>query len=280
MIVFDNTPGSGQKSNLGSTYPDHAIGSNEALQRVEPLLNPQQLKDRFLFGIPLSSALTKQQITDEMLKDVIIRAINTAELDAKIQISPVQFRQKFPFDRSLYTQWVHINVPRMPIMSVQSLTITTADGNMIFKMPNNWIESNNFYKGLINVIPLSPSFASIGSATTGATGGMVFLTMMSGLAWIPSYWMVEWVAGFDDKSVPVIINELIGVVAAQKVLSMLGATKQTTGHALGADGLSQSVSNPGPQTYALRMQDLEKDRLSLVQKLRTIYGSNFYVSNI
>ena len=203
-IIFDNTPVDGNKSQIGATYPDHAEATSGASQRCEPLLTPELLRSRHLFGIPLASPLTKEKITDEMMKDQIVRAVNQAELDSKIQIWPVQFKKKFPFDRNLYQSWVHIQLDRCPVQSVQSLTITTADGTMVYKMPQRWIESSNFHKGLLNVVPISPAFTAVGSSTSASQGGAIFLTWIGGLNSVPAYWQVEWVAGFDDKAVPVV----------------------------------------------------------------------------
>jgi hypothetical protein len=279
-IIFDNTPSTGDKHQLGATYPDHVIGTNEAAQRCEPLLTPELLKSRHLFGIPLASPLTKEKITDEMLKDQIVRAVNQAELDSKLNIWPVQYKQKAPFDRSLYISWCHLQMPHSPIQSVQSLTITTADGQQVFKMPTQWIEPNNFFKGLISVIPISPAFAAMGVQASGAQGGAVFLTFLGQLGFIPAYWQLVYVCGFDDKALPVVVNELVGVIAAQNVLSMLGATRMVTSHSLGADGLSQGVSTPGPGVFQQRMAELEAKRVNLLAKLKTLYGHNFFVSNV
>jgi len=279
-IVFNTTPLDGQRTSLGSTYPDHAENSNAAVNRVEPLLTPELLKSRHLFGIPLVSPLTREKISDEMLKDSIVRAVNRAETQSKLVIWLTQFKQKFPFDRNLYQQWVHINIPKTPIFSLQSLTITTADGTNVFVMPQRWIETSNFHKGLLNVIPISPAFAALGAQTTGATGGAVFLTFIGQLGWIPAYWQAEWIAGFDDKAIPVIVNELIGVIAAMDVLSPLAATKQTTSHNLSADGLGQGVSTPGPQTYKIRMDELEVKRQQILADLKMMYGQSMFVGSV
>lgn len=265
---------------LGSSYPEHAVATSEAFNRCEPLLTPTKLKKRFLFGIPLISPLTKEKLDNKDLKDFIVRGAALAELDAQIDIFPVLRRQKFPFDRHLYTNWVHIEVPNKPITRVQSLTITTADGVNVFTMPQRWIEASNFQRGLINVIPISPAFAAVGAQTSAATGGAAFLTFIGQLGWIPAYWQVEWVTGFDEKSIPVIVNELVGIKAAKLVLSTLAPTHKTTSHSLSVDGLGQSVGSPGPNVFALRMQELEAMERSVLGRLKKIYSNSLIVSNI
>jgi hypothetical protein len=78
----------------------------------------------------------------------------------------------------------------------------------------------------------------------------------------------------------VIVNELIGVIAAMDVLSPLAATKQTTSHNLSADGLGQGVSTPGPQIYKIRMEELDIQRQQILLSLKTMYGQTLFVGSL
>jgi len=91
------------KSSLGSPYPGNAINATP-FSRMEPLITPEQLRNRFLFGLPLYSnqkdPMTgrRAQITDEMLRDdFIVRAVNMAESMCHVDIFPVQRFEKMPF---------------------------------------------------------------------------------------------------------------------------------------------------------------------------------------
>jgi hypothetical protein len=277
---FDDTGVDADRTALGKAHPEHATATSGSPVRCEPMLTPAKLRKRFLFGIPLVSPVTKEKLTDTDLKDFITRGINQAELTSQLDISPVERTKKLPFDRHLYHNWVHLEVPNKPINRVLSLTITTADNVNVFTMPQRWLETSNFHRGLINVIPISPAFAAIGAQTSAATGGAAFLTFIGQLGWIPAYWQLKWVAGFDKKAIPIVLNELIGIEAAMLVLSMLAAQNKTTGHSLGADGLSQSVSTPGPQIYVQRMNDLKVQKKEILDRLKKIYGNSMIVSNI
>lgn len=268
-----------KKNKLGGTFPEHAVGAAQ-VTRCEPLLTPAKLRTRFLKGLPLVSPLNGDKITDTDLKDFINRAIGRAELDGRIDITPVQRRYKLPFDRNLYQHWVHLRLPNTPILSIESMTITTADDTEVFKMPQQWIEGANFQRGIVNVIPISPAFAAVGAATSAAQGGAAFLTFIGQLGWVPAYWQIEWTSGWPEKKIPVVVNELIGCVAAIMVLSMLASLHKTTGHALSTDGLSQSVSTPGPQVFVQRISDLEDEKAQILKRLKTITGNAITMSNV
>ena len=87
------------KLGLGDVFPDG--GKDSSWNRVEPLITPQQLLTRQLFGIPLVSALkdpiTKQPqvMTNDILADYIDMAVADAELETGLTLFPtaVEFKQ-------------------------------------------------------------------------------------------------------------------------------------------------------------------------------------------
>jgi len=267
------------KPALGGAFPEHATGASQ-VTRVEPLLTPAMLKRRFLKGLPLTSPLTGEQTTDTDLKDYIVGAIGQVELDSQVDVTPVQRTYKLAFDRNLYQHWVHLDVPNKPILAVQELTITTADGTQVFKMPNQWVEGANFQRGVINVIPISPAFGAIGGQVSAAQGGAAFLTFIGQLGWIPSYWQVKWTSGWPEKKVPRVINELIGCYAAIDILSMLAALHKNTSTSLTADGLAQAVATPGPQVFMQRVQELEMKKAKILKRVKMITGNAIVISNV
>ena len=67
---------SDSKSGLGAVYLDHAVDS-VLFARTEPLITPELLKQRFLFGVSLESPfvdpITKKKpvLTDAALKEAV-----------------------------------------------------------------------------------------------------------------------------------------------------------------------------------------------------------------
>jgi len=251
------------------------------LRRCEPFLTPTQLKNRFLLGIPLKFA-NDDVLTDEILKDRIHLAMNEVELLLNITITREAFQDKLPFDYQLYKAYINLVSEKGPIISIESLAITSADFNNIFTIPPDWIETSNFSKRLVNVIPLLAAYGV--NTVQGAVGnaGIAFLAVMGGLSWVPAYWQINYTAGLSNKEgqVPVPVNELIGVVAALNTLSLIAPSNIYNSQSLSQDGISQSSSGLGPRLYELRISELERKKEELTRKLKAIFFSRIIFGNI
>lgn len=279
------------KRYIGGIYPVHAASTSNLLRRCEPLLTPEQLRSRFLKGIPLVFP-NGDSLNDDDFKDRINLAINECELLIGRTIPREQFVEKAPFDFNLYKSFIHIKSEHGPIVSLESLAIVSSDNQNVFQVPSEWVEAANFSKNLINVIPLLAAFGSssasgtlIGGngASTGA--GIAFLTILNGAngaTQVPAYWEIQYTAGLTatDGKYPIVINELVGCVAAIEVLSLIAPTFIHNSQSQSQDGISQSSSGPGPRIYQLRLEELMRKRDELIRKLKGIFSSKFFVSNI
>ena len=106
--------------------------------------------------------------------------------------------------------------------------------------------------------------------------------MQSGVDWVPSYWEIEYVTGVCAKEgfVPMVVNELIGCIAAIDILGNLGQQNLNTSVSVSHDGISQSSSNPGPAVFQTRIGELTAKKEELVKKLRKIYYNKQFMTNI
>ncbi len=90
------------KAAIGSVFPTGAIDAQE-WTRVEPLLTPEQLITRFLYGIPRHAFTPdpvtgkRDELTNETLQDYIFRAVAEAELMLGITIFPIQYTERQAF---------------------------------------------------------------------------------------------------------------------------------------------------------------------------------------
>lgn len=270
------------------TFPKDAVGGTE-WSRTEPLLTPQLLVQRFLFGIPLVSQvpnpLTKKPDvkTPDILKDHIMRAIATLEAELQVQIFPMQFEEPVPYDRVFMEQWMYIRLKNRPVLSVEKLAIrpqnnTRAEDILVF--PNTWLSLTNAHKGQINLIPLVAATNESFSQISTGNGAAFLLAFIGQASWVPSYWVVTYTAGFPEGNIPRVLNELIGVQAAMDILSDIASTFRISSYSLGLDGMSQSQSTPGPQVYKVRMDELEKKKKTLLNRVRTIYGTKLNMGTI
>lgn len=266
------------KPRIGAVYPDGAV-DQQIWKRSEPLISPEQLRMRHLFGIPLMSQirdpLTNKApiMTDEILKDYIMRAVNEAEFETGITIFPVQFDERHPFDRFDFASFGYLKLEHKPVISIERMAIVNANNEEIYVVDNQWISPDHLNKGNLYLMPLTLSLSS-GFVQSAPSQGAVFLSVFAGRSYVPSFWKVKGTYGFPEGCIPVVINELIGNIAAMKILSTLATTyARVTGTSLSIDAMSQSVSTPGPQLFAVRLGELEKEREMLVKKVKAMYGS-------
>lgn len=261
--------------------PQNAIEAD--IQRLEPILTPEQLVRRFLMGIDLSSQMRDPftgkplRWTPEMVKDIIDGAMNTAELELRTPLRPIVVQEKHPFDRFAYKSFGFFKLRQTPVSRILSVGVVPPNGETVYSMPLEWVETAYSPTGQINIIPMTA--AQVGGSSTGifpgqsANGGAFYLTVVQQAGWVPAYWQIEYVAGYCDGQVPRIINDLIGVIAAMDILSMLATTyAKVQSQSLGIDGLSQSVSTPGPQIFAQRLEELEKRKTTLINKVKGMLG--------
>ena len=280
MAILTNS-----KPGVGAVYPSNAIDAE--LQRLEPMVGPYQIRTRHLFGLDLVSkmrdSITKKPMvmTDAIIQDIIIGAISQAETECMIDISPVQRREKYPFDRQAYESFGYIKTLHRPVNSIQKLSVTPANNIDVFTLPLDWVEVAYFHRGQINIIPMTAAFIQGGMVPASTAGGAIFFAIMGNRSWIPAYWQLEYITGYPDSTVPRIVNELIGTIAAQEILSMLAATNAgNNSHSLGIDGLSQSVSTPGPEIYKNRYNELAEKRAGLVKKIKSLYDRKIFSSHV
>jgi len=264
-------------------YPVLAKEASPLLTKVEPLLTPKLLKSRFLKGI-FERLPAEFRYTDEELKDRINMAINDLEIELKAPIMATQFRERHPFDHNLYKSWIHVRTQNGPILSVEDLSIVSSDNQNLFRMPSEWVDMGQAHQRQINVIPLLGA-TGIGGEVGGvvAPGGIAYLFAIERqLAFLPSYWTIEFTAGFckDSGQVPVALNNLIGVQTAIDILSPLALANPNNSGSLGQDGISQSTSGPGIQIYATRVADLEKKKATIMGQLKRLLSQKIFLTNI
>ena len=274
-----------QKTGLGATYPDGAVDATE-LARIEPLLTPDLLISRHLFGIPLVSHTPdpithkKMVMTPDMLKDHIYRAISKIELEGGFYITPVAKQGRYQFDRVNYLSFGFLQLNDRPISSIQSFDIITAQGNSVYRVPNEWIAPGHLHRGQLSFIPLQPAFLGSGYLPSASAGGAAFISILGQRNFVPEYWQVSYICGFEEGKIPKIVNELIGSVAAIEILALLQATHLSSSHSIGVDGLSQSISTQGPQIYQAQIELLKEKQKVITKKLKVLFGLVFFSDSL
>lgn len=271
------------KSYGTTTYPIHANGTSGLLKRVEPLLTPSKLKSRHLKGILELAKRFGITYTDDELKDRINLSVNQAEIELGIPVFAEQFKEKHPFDLNLYRSFIHVRTEQGPIISLEDFSIVSSDFQSVFTVPIQWVETAQFHQRQVNVIPLLSNFGGTTVNTPVASGGVAYLSiLMNQLGFVPSYWQIVYTAGVcrDPGQVPLVVNELIGVIAAMEMLSNIAPNNTNTSVSLSQDGIGQSSSNPGPQIFQMRMSELAEKKRTLLGQLKRVFGAKYFLSNI
>ena len=264
------------------TYPSRASNVSDLVQRVEPLLTVEKLKSRYLRGVNLTLP-NGDVITDDDLQDKIMLATNETEILVGVPVEPIEYSEKIMFDLSLYKKFIHIKTNYKPIIEVKRFAIESADRQILFDIPLEWVEISNGAHGQLNVVPYLTNYGGKTVSALVSNAGVAFLaTLGDGVRWVPGYWRIEYIAGMCNKSgqVPVVANELIGTLAAMHLLSMLAPADNISSTSLGQDGISQSTGRAGIDRYRIRMEELEKKKEELVAKLRKVYYKKYYIGEI
>lgn len=257
--------------------------------RLEPLITPGELTARWLFGVPLVSAvanpITKKVdvMTDALLLDLIQAAVSDLETSMHIYIMPTAISERLAFDKNEFESFGYFRLTNRPVASVESLKIVSSSGTEFFNFPMAWLEMGNAMYGQINILPLSPANTNFAfsSISGGGPAGLVYMSMLKNLQWIPAYWTCAYTAGWVDGLLPRVVNDLIGMQAALNILSSLATTyAHLMGTSLGIDGMSQSVSMPGPNIFSTRIKELEEKKRALMLKVRKKLGAGFVVGNV
>ena len=277
---------SGSKAGIGDLYPNNQTDGDWV--DLEPLINPQDLKDIHLFGIPLVSNIRDpltNRITvmdDPKIKRFILEAVGLAELEAKIDIFPHHYNEKQAFDRVAYEAFGYMTMRHRPIYSLESLLVMPANEQAVFSVPLEWVDVGYLHEGQISLIPLTIALKT-GSMVplTTSPGGATFLSIWGNRTWIASFWQVVYTTGFYGGLVPKVINQFIGTIAAMEILSAIGATyARSNSTSLGIDGLSQSISTPGSEIFQVRLKELADKRKWLKSRIQTAFGMNFISDNV
>jgi hypothetical protein len=245
-----------------------------AWSRYEPLISPDRIRDEILWGIPLVSFLTGQQLSNGLLEKKIKNAVSLVEQETGIDILPTQQDERHPFDKNEFESMGYMRLWRRPVLSIEQFNITSSSGEDLFAMSLDWIDPGYLNRGLVYIIPMNVALVT----QMSASGGAAFLAILGQLQWVPAYWRVRYTSGFADGKLPTNINLLIGYTAAIDILNELAAINAKSGsHSISIDGLSQSVSNPGPEVYKAAIEALEKKKTMLVGKIKVAFGTKYAI---
>ena len=232
-----------------AVFPSNQLGLNNRTQtKVEALLTPKQLRERYLFGIEIVDA-QGNELPDKTLQVYINNALAMLEDDLGIAISPRNITEQKDYEANDYFHWGYLHLNWSPVICLTRLTIaylrsTNISGELtdatVLDIPREWIRLSGDEGNILRLVPNNkfPSRLQV------EAGGSFFPELFRRHGHVPDLWIVEYQVGFKDGKVPVLINQAIGLMAAMEALSIAGVLvlgAGIAGESLSIDGLAQSV---------------------------------------
>lgn len=251
------------KTTTQNPFPYLGIEEESTPTRFSPLPTPQSLRGSVLFGIPLRSFLTGEEVTDAALQSFIDQAISEIEHVLDLYITPVTFRERHDYSAHLqFWSFGYMKVNHGPILDVSKYQLTFNNGNIgpgsfpLIDIPLEYVHTQPGEQ-TIQLVPASG--VTVSGFIASIYSGFAFHAMGAGGVnnW-PGAILVEYRAGFENGKIPALLVGLIENMAAMKLLSIMGPILfPHNGVSISIDGTSQSTSTLGPGFLQNRLKDLQ-----------------------
>lgn len=242
---------------------DIVCSKNEGLA-----LSPSELRDLYMFGIKILD-----ERGNELSDSTYIRYLKSAQeevektLNIKVQKTRIEESRDFFLDE--FRQWSLIRTS-YPVNKPCSLLGKINEITQI-EYPTEWLVAKKDNKGrfyrIVNVVPNQGGHATIsGVVYSGVTPHIG----LRGLHFIPQYWRINYVTGYDV--VPADLIDYIGKLAAIKLFYMAGDLILGPGisnTSISIDGLSQSLGTN--QGFKMRIEGYENELKRTVPIMKAYY---------
>lgn len=274
------------KTPTHSPFPAFEVDQEASPNRYMPLPTPTSLKQTVLFGIPLRSFLTGEEVSDEALQTYIDQAISEIEHTLDLYITPVTFRERHDYNRELqFWSWGYLKVDHGPILDMSKFQLTFNNGSgapgsfPLIDIPLEYIHIQP-QEQTVQLVPAQG--VTVSGFVASIYSGMAYHALGAGgiSAW-PGAILVEYRAGFETNKVPALIVGLIENMAALRMLSVMGPILfPHNGVSISIDGTSQSTSTLGPAFLANRLKDLQGLVTTQMEAAKGYYQKRFLIDFI
>lgn len=255
---------------------------DNAVTRYAPIPTASNLRNTLLFGLPLRSSFTNEDIPDEAIESFITSAISEVEHVLDLYITPVTFTEQHDYRRHEFTwnyNYLKLNHPNIISVEQVALSFTNAPTHEFVDFPMELVH----VRPQEAVIQLVPAFGtSLSGFLLSAFSGTQFHALRSiSINEFPGGIKVKYTAGFQLDKVPAVICELIRHIAAIKTLSMLAPVLfPHNSVSISIDGVSQGTSTMGPRQLTDRVAELEKERERLMEAVKGYYQRGILIDSI
>jgi hypothetical protein len=251
------------KTTTQASFPYLNVDQEGSPNRYMGIPTPTSLRSTVLFGIPLRSFLTGEEVSDDALQHYIDEAISEIEHVLDLYITPVTFRERHDYSSHLqFWSFGYFKVNHGPILDVSKFQLTFNNGNIgpgsfpLIDIPLEYVHTQP-QEGTIQLVPATG--VTVSGFIASIYSGLAFHAMgAGGINNWPGAILVEYRAGFDTGKIPALLVGLIENMAAMRLLSIMGPILfPHNGVSISIDGTSQSTSTLGPAFLQNRLKDLQ-----------------------
>lgn len=232
-------------------YPkDGVLSDNVLTRRTQPIINVQDLKNSYLFGIDIVDN-NGTPLPDATYQGFIDSAISWLEHHLDILVTPVTFTEEKDYFANDYYEWGFFFLNNVPVLNVTNIAVVylqQPDPNnpnlevaeQVLQLPKEWYRLRE-HDGILRLVPNNHFPANLQISA----GGTFFPELFARQSNVPQLWRITYQAGFDNGKVPAIINQAIGLLAAIYALNVAGDLVFGAGVAaesISIDGMSQALT--------------------------------------
>jgi len=256
----------------------------DEVTRSAPMPTPAILRNTVLFGIPLKSFLTGQEVTDEGLQYYIDVAISEVEHALDLYINPVEFDERHDYSRHLqFWSFGYMKIDHSPVRTVKKYELTfnngLNNGQVLVDVPLEFIHTQPM-EGTVQLVPAQG--VTIAGFIASLYSGMGYHAFNSGVItnW-PGAVHIVYDSGFGRDKVPALLSGLIANMAALQFLSVMGPILfPYNSVSIGIDGTSQSTGTLGPAFLQLRIKELQDMIDKQMDIARSYYQKKFFIESL
>lgn len=256
---------------MSYNFPPNA-SSNAPFSRSEPLLTPEQLKERYLFGLDLKDH-NGNELPREVLQQQIDASLSYLEHKLDIIIMPTEFTERYDYRAVDYLEFNFISLKKRPACEVKLIKAKFPNNVDLVEYPKEWyvLEKEG---AQVQLSPVEGSFSGLIVTQGGSYVPIIYGTRQ----YWPHLFEITYVAGFDADCIPKIINEMVGMQAAIRTLEILadiiygpGITNEST--ALDGASTSKNINaSAGFSAFGARITAYNKQIEEYANVVRKYYN--------
>jgi len=271
------------KTPLVAPFPSWSTEQDPSAVRYMQIPTAADMRRRSLFGIPLKSFMTGDEVSNETLEDYINQSVSEIEHTLDLYITPTTFEERQDYSREMqFWSFGYLKLNHSPILNVQKYQLTFNNGIGIpgslplVDIPLEFIHVQPM-EGTVQLVPAQG--VTISGFIMSIYSGLGFHAFNSqAISNWPGAVYVKYQAGFEKDKVPALLVSLIENLAAYKFLSVMSPILfPYNSTSIGIDGTSQSVGTLGPAFLRQRLDDLQKIVQSQMEAAKGYYQKRFLI---